>query len=129
MNPLIRVVATAVTVIGTFFFSFIIGGAWLRTDGEDWVLWLLAAATTTVAAGLVWTCSAVRGGFLSTVSTGAVVTGAIAFCAGFFGPMVLAPQSNQGPLLGLFITGPAGFVLGGVGGGLYWAVRRVWSGE
>jgi hypothetical protein len=76
------------------------------------------------AAAIVWKQSSARAGFVSTVFTGAVVTGSIAFCAGFFGPMLLAPQSNQGPLLGIFITGPAGFVVGGVGGAIHWTIRR-----
>jgi hypothetical protein len=126
MNFVIRIVVTAITAIGTFFFTFLIGGAWLRTDGEDWALWLIASAFTTAAAGLVWTCSQVRGGLLSTVSVGAVATGGIAFSAGFFLPMLLAPQANQGPLLGILIAGPA-FLLGAVGGGLYWTIRRLWS--
>jgi hypothetical protein len=42
----------------------------------------------------------------------ALVMGAIGFAAGFFGPMLLKPEANQGPLLGIFITGPAGFALG-----------------
>lgn len=42
--------------------------------------------------------------------------GLIAFSVGFFGPMLWAPDANQGPLLGIFITGPLGFVVGlGVG--------------
>lgn len=32
--------------------------------------------------------------------------------AGFFGPMILSPESNQGPMLGLFITGPLGAASG-----------------
>ena len=40
----------------------------------------------------------------------ALLLGGIGFAAGFFGPMLLAPEANQGPLLGIFITGPAGFV-------------------
>jgi len=40
------------------------------------------------------------------------VTGAIGFAIGFFGPLIWAPDSNQGPLLGIFVTGPAGFILG-----------------
>jgi hypothetical protein len=126
MHFLIRIVVTATTAIGTFFFTFLIGGAWLRTDGNDWALWLIATVFTVAAGGLVWTCSQTRGGFFSTVSFGAVATGAIAFCAGFFLPMLLAPQSGQGPLLGILIAGPA-FLFGGVGGGLYWTIRRVWS--
>jgi hypothetical protein len=42
----------------------------------------------------------------------ALLVGAIGFAAGFFGPMVLKPEANQGPLLGIFITGPLGFVVG-----------------
>jgi hypothetical protein len=42
---------------------------------------------------------------------------------GFFGPLIFTPDANQGPLLGIFITGPLGFVLGGIGGGIYWAAR------
>ncbi len=46
----------------------------------------------------------------------AIVVGAVAFAAGFFGPIVFAPDANQGPLLGIFITGPAGFVAGALYG-------------
>jgi hypothetical protein len=49
---------------------------------------------------------------------GGFVLGGIGFVGGFFGPMIFAPGANQGPLLGIFITGPLGFVLGCVGGGL-----------
>jgi hypothetical protein len=37
---------------------------------------------------------------------------AIGFVGGFFGPMILAPDANQGPMLGIFITGPLGFLCG-----------------
>lgn len=42
--------------------------------------------------------------------------GFISFAAGFFGPIIVAPDANQGPLLGIFITGPLGFVAGFVFG-------------
>ena len=45
--------------------------------------------------------------------------GAVGFLAGFLGPIVLNPEANQGPLLGIFITGPLGFVFG-----LGWGVFR-----
>jgi hypothetical protein len=51
-----------------------------------------------------------------------LVVGVVSFLAGFVGPIILRPDSNQGPLLGIFITGPAGFVLGGVGG-FVWSRR------
>jgi len=37
--------------------------------------------------------------------------------------MILAPEANQGPMLGLFITGPAGVVIGAIAGAVY-AKRR-----
>jgi len=40
----------------------------------------------------------------------------LAFLPGFIGPMLFAPGSNQGPLLGLLITGPLGVLLGVVWG-------------
>ncbi|GDY18327.1 hypothetical protein LBMAG55_16500 [Verrucomicrobiota bacterium] len=43
---------------------------------------------------------------------GASILGGIGFLGGFFGPMIFKPEANQGPLLGIFITGPLGAVLG-----------------
>jgi hypothetical protein len=51
----------------------------------------------------------------------AFVVGGIAFAAGFFGPMIFVPGANQGPMLGIFITGPLGFLAGLV----YGIVREV----
>jgi hypothetical protein len=46
----------------------------------------------------------------------AFIVGGISFAIGFFGPMIVAPGANQGPLLGIFVTGPLGLVLGfGIG--------------
>lgn len=49
--------------------------------------------------------------------------GGLGFMAGCFGPMIFAQEANQGPMLGLFITGPAGVVIGAIAGALY-ARRR-----
>ena len=46
-----------------------------------------------------------------TLGLGAAL-GGVAFLAGFAGPILLTPDSPQGPLLGIFITGPIGFILG-----------------
>jgi hypothetical protein len=45
---------------------------------------------------------------------GALIVGDIGFTAGFFGPIIFTPKSNQGPLLGIFFTGPLGFVAGAI---------------
>jgi len=43
-----------------------------------------------------------------------VVLGVVGFLSGFIGPMILAPDANQGPLLGILITGPTAALLGSV---------------
>jgi len=50
---------------------------------------------------------------ISTAISGwTLALGATGFVCGFFGPMIFAPDANQGPLLGIFITGPGGALLG-----------------
>jgi len=51
-------------------------------------------------------------GALRRIAVWSFTLGAISFAAGFFGPIVLAPGANQGPLLGIFITGPLGTLAG-----------------
>jgi len=41
-----------------------------------------------------------------------VALGVTGFAAGFFGPIALNPEANQGPLVGIFITGPLGTLAG-----------------
>jgi hypothetical protein len=48
------------------------------------------------------------------------VLGAIGLGLGFVGPLVMNPKANLGPLLGILITGPFGFVLGALGAALVW---------
>lgn len=43
-----------------------------------------------------------------------IIFGGIGFCAGFFGPLVFAPDANQGPLVGILLSGPGGVVLGAI---------------
>jgi len=49
----------------------------------------------------------------------ALLVGGVSFSLGFFGPMLLDPSAAQGPMLGLFITGPLGLI-----GGYVWGVFR-----
>jgi hypothetical protein len=54
-----------------------------------------------------------------------LILGVAGFAAGFFGPMLLAPSSNIGPLVGIIMTGPAGAALGA----LLWAVCALFRPE
>jgi len=44
----------------------------------------------------------------------ALVLGAVGFAAGFFGPMVLSPESNLGPIIGILVSGPGGAIAGAI---------------
>jgi hypothetical protein len=41
-----------------------------------------------------------------------LILGGVGFSAGFFGPLIFSPDANQGPLVGILISGPGGAVLG-----------------
>jgi hypothetical protein len=62
---------------------------------------------------------------LVTILQYGVIIGGIGFAGGFFGPIIFAPQANQGPLLGIFITGPIGFVAGCIVGAVMVVMRKV----
>jgi uncharacterized YccA/Bax inhibitor family protein len=55
---------------------------------------------------------------------GGIIVGGISFLAGFLGPIILTSQANQGPLVGIFITGPVGFVLGIIAGYSYALIKH-----
>jgi len=126
-----RSVVAGITAVAVFYFTFWITGALLvaaRLRPTAWPMWMLSFAAglalAVIAARFVWRRSSVAGSAAASVLTGAVTVGAIGFCIGFFGPMLLNPGANQGPLLGIFIMGPAGFVLGAIRGWVRWAARR-----
>ena len=55
---------------------------------------------------------------------GGCLLDAIGFARGFFGTMIFTPEANQGPMLGIFITRPLGFVLGLLFGAVIGLARR-----
>lgn len=44
------------------------------------------------------------------------IVGGVSFLIGFVGPLIFSPDSNTGPLLGIFVTGPLGSIAGAVCG-------------
>jgi hypothetical protein len=126
VGTLLRISATVLSALATFYFAFWLAGALLFSLHLPlWLSYVVAAVVATVTARYVWRhMSSSRPGLGRAVALGALITGAIGFSAGFFGPIILTPSANQGPLLGIFITGPLGLILGAVGGAIYWAVRR-----
>jgi uncharacterized membrane protein YfcA len=89
---------------------------------------ILLAGSIFLALGLLWfalrghrraTRNAIRTGCLT-----GTITGGLGFAAGFLGPILFSPDSPQGPMLGIFVTGPIGAMLGTVIGALVGVVRE-----
>jgi hypothetical protein len=123
MRISLRVVSTVMVFVGTWALCSIV--LLVLPLGVFGIIGSLAALVVAFyAARRAWRASE-HGpdSALGTAVMGAAIVGGIGFAAGFFGPMIFAPQANQGPLLGIFITGPAGVVLGALGGYLYGLAR------
>jgi hypothetical protein len=54
----------------------------------------------------------------------AASVGAIGFALGFVGPILFQPDSPQGPLLGIFVTGPFGVIAGSLLGFVIGVIRE-----
>ncbi len=54
---------------------------------------------------------------------GAVILGLPSFLIGFLSPVFLSPPASQAPLIGIFVTGPAGAVIGFIIGVIYVQLR------
>jgi hypothetical protein len=80
--------------------------------------------TSLVVATLLWKIlGRISNTFFAYIIAGGMVMGLLCFSLGFFGPLLLSPSSNQGPLLAIFLTGPLGVVGGFFVGGYYWKRR------
>ncbi|QXL85004.1 hypothetical protein [Comamonas sp. NLF-1-9] len=79
---------------------------------------LVAALAFACGGALWWSSGPGAPTSVYRIARGALKGALIFFVLGFFGPMLLAPGANQGPMLGFF-TGPLGLVAGGL-----WALLR-----
>ena len=125
MRSVPRALGTLLAAVATFYFVFWLPFSLILPAGRfTWIRILGSLLCALLVARYIWghSTSTPRGLF-SSVVRGALVTGVLGFAAGFFGPIIFAPSANQGPLLGIFITGPLGVLLGAVGGGIYWLTR------
>jgi hypothetical protein len=125
MKPAFRVLITFVVAVAAYFFMFWVPFALIPLKGQWWIGSLVSLLCAIAVGRYVWAKSeSVPDKLATSVAYGALVTGGIGFSAGFFGPIIFNPSANQGPLLGIFITGPLGFLLGGIGGFVYWLVKK-----
>ena len=127
MKELGRIILTGATFVAVYFFTFWVPGSLLPLRGQFWIAMILAVVVAYYVARFVWRrTESLTGGPFVTAGLGAAILGAISFIGGFLGPIVFAPDANQGPLLGLLITGPLGVVVGAIGGYIY-GFSREWQ--
>jgi hypothetical protein len=95
----------------------------LTRDGASAFLIVFSSATALVAL-FCWWCA--WNGVSKKARTrfhyalkGGLIVGSISFLCGFIGPMIFMPDANQGPLIGIFFTGPIGFLVGCILGLVY----------
>ena len=87
------------------------------TELPGWVGLILALFGAALVGRYTW--KLVSGGKVGagiSVLCGALMLGGLGFIIGFLGPMVLAQDTSQGPLVGVFVMAPLGLLLGAIGG-------------
>lgn len=117
MTYVFRQMAVLVVFLATYYFVYWVPFSFVPFLYQWWIPNILSLLCAIGVARYTWQrMDSMPAGLISSMLHSAITIGAIGFCAGFFGPI----EANQGPLLGIFITGPLGFLLGGVGGVVYW---------
>ena len=124
MNRLAQALFSAIPAVVAFYLLHM----FLRIVTPDtFPAWLPQSLAVVIAAMLgyaLWNqFGSDEHGLLGRMVQGAFFVGGVAFLAGFIGPMIFSPDSNQGPMLGIFVTGPLGTVFGAIGGFIFWYFR------
>ncbi|MFL5327614.1 MAG: hypothetical protein ACJ8C4_01760 [Gemmataceae bacterium] len=115
-------IINAVLAIFVSYFVFLVFRNQLQ-NGFDPFGFLFGSFLTTIA--IICWANALIGHIpesrarMRTVIRAASLVGGIGLVGGFVGPLILMPNANQGPLFGIFISGPIGFIVGALGGGIY----------
>jgi hypothetical protein len=121
---MLRRLLASIAALATSGIVQLLLGALLSDAVPGLVPWLIGVLAGLQVGRSLWHAApTVDAGARATMLRGAFIVGGIGFAAGFFGPMILAPQANQGPMLGIFITGPLGFIAGGIAGLICWRMR------
>ena len=109
-------------VLAAFWFTYWIWMLYIPGAREIFMIPIITSLLVATGIGLlIWKSLRKRTEDLSQYALiGGLATGGVLFLAGFIGPILIWPSNNLGPVLGLFFTGPIGFLLGLLGGGIYW---------
>ncbi len=125
MKSLVRLALAGMAILATFFVASWFPFSFFLPHGHNEIRFIGCLLCAVLVAWWIWVRTAsISDGMAGSMILGAVIIGAAGFSVGFFGPMVFDPGANQGPLLGIFITGPLGSIAGAVAGRLLAGTRE-----
>lgn len=126
MQAAIKLIITFLVFIASFYFIYYIPFALIPWINEiDFLPEIVSLLIAIGIAVFVWKKTTITMHSLASyIIMGGIIVGSIAFLIGFLGPIIFTPESNQGPLLGIFITGPLGFIVGLISGAIYWKIKQ-----
>ena len=102
----------------------------ITTDLPSWASVTLALANAVLVGWYSWKLVAgEKIGVGVSVICGALMLGGLGFIIGFLGPMIVAKDTSQGPLVGVFIAVPIGVILGSIGGYFIASKKRACAGS
>lgn len=100
-----------------FFISTILT---ITTSSSFWLSTAFSLTCASLAAWFTWKLvSGEKTGIAIAIIGSALILGGLFFIVGFLGLMVFAKDTNQGPLIGIFIAAPLGVIIGAIGGYIY----------
>ena len=119
MRVMIILVSAFIAFVVLFFLTTMIS---LFTTLSDEISAVISLPFSLLMGWIVWkTARGRKIGASLAVLSGALIFGGLGLSIGFLGPLIFAPDANQGPMLGIFITGPLGCVVGAISGYIYWS--------
>jgi hypothetical protein len=125
MLTLVRIVLGLIGLLAGWLFSYAIYFVGFDLAGQPFLGRGAPFLVGLVVAALILAATEnLRHGFITATVLGAVLLGIIGFVLGFLVPVFIDPEASQGQLLGLLLTGPGGFLLGGPLGALWWLLQR-----
>ena len=115
-------VAFLMFLVVLFFIATILT---IATELPEWVSVSLALFSALLVGWYAWKLVAgEKVGVGVSVICGALMLGGLGFIIGFLGPMIVAKDTSQGPLVGVLMTAPLGVILGAIGGYIYASKQR-----
>lgn len=124
MNSILKpIVAFLMFLVVLFFIATILT---IATDLPSRASVTLALVSAVLVGWYSWKLVAgEKVGVGVSVVCGALMLGGIGFIIGFLGPMIVAKDTSQGPLVGVFIAVPLGVIMGSIGGYFLASKKRV----